>query len=169
MNEAMIFVGALAGAFGVKGEVRLKSFTTNPEAIADYNPLFTKDGIRSFNVRLTGRIKNAYSARLSGIITKEQADALSGMQLFVPRSKLPTLQDDEFYYADLVGLDVFNAGGKFLGQIKSVQNYGATDLLEIKKVCSSEKVLLSFTSVNVPNVDISSGKIVVDPPDALFE
>jgi len=112
MSEAMIIVGALAGAFGVKGEVRLKSFTSDPEDIALYGPLFTEDGSRSFDVRLTGHLKNAFSARLSGVQTKEQADALRGLQLFVPRKKFPKLPDDEFYYADLVGLSVFDAGGR---------------------------------------------------------
>ncbi len=169
MSEAMIIVGALAGAFGVKGEVRLKSFTSDPEDIALYGPLFTEDGSRSFEVRLTGHLKNAFSARLSGVKTKEQADALRGLQLFVPRKKFPKLPDDEFYYADLVGLSVFDAGGRQVGQIKAVQNHGASDLLEILTDGGSQSVLLPFTRLNVPTVDIASGKIIIDPPEGLFE
>ena len=168
MSEAMIIIGVLVGAFGVKGEVRLKSFTSDPEAIADYSPLFTEDGSRSFEVRLTGQLKNAFSAKLSGVHTKEQADGLRGLQLFVPRGKFPKLPDDEFYYADLVGLSVFNAGGAELGQIKAVQNHGATDLLEIFTRETDQSVLLPFTQINVPTVDISSGKIIIDPPEGLF-
>ena len=169
MSDAMIIMGALAGAFGIKGEVRLKSFTSDPKAIADYGPLFTKDGSRSYQVLLTGQLKNAFSARLSGVHTKEQADGLRGLQLFVPRSKFPKLPDDEFYYADLVGLCVFSAGGAELGQIKAVQNHGATDLLEIFTGETNQSVLLPFTQINVPTVDISSGKIIIDPPEGLFE
>ena len=169
MYDAMIIMGALAGAFGIKGEVRLKSFTSDPKAIANYGPLFTEDGSRSYQVRLTGQLKNAFSARLSGVHTKEQADGLRGLQLFVPRSKFPKLPDDEFYYADLLGLSVFSAGGAELGQIKAVQNHGATDLLEIFTAKTNQSVLLPFTQINVPTVDISSGKIIIDPPEGLFE
>ena len=169
MSEAMIIIGAIAGAFGVKGEVRLKSFTSDPEAIADYSPVFTEDGSRIFEVRLTGQLKNAFSAKLSGVHTKEQADGLRGLQLFVPRSKFPKLPDDEFYYADLVGISVFNSDGTELGQIKAVQNHGATDLLEISTWETNQSVLLPFTQINVPTVDISSGKIIIDPPEGLFE
>ncbi len=169
MPEAMIIIGAIAGAFGVKGEVRLKSFTTDPETITDYSPLFTEDCSRSFEVLLTGQLKNAFSAKLSGVHTKEHADGLRGLQLFVPRSKFPQLPDDEFYYADLVGLRVFNGGGAEMGQIKAVQNHGATDLLEILTEETDQSVLLPFTRVNVPTVDIGSGKIIIDPPKGLFE
>ena len=169
MSEAMIIIGALAGAFGVKGEVRLKSFTSDPEAIEEYSPLFIEDGSHSFEVQLTGQLKNAFSAKLSGVHTKEQADSLRGFQLFVPRSKFPQLPDDEFYYADLVGLHVFNAGGAELGQIKAIQNHGATDLLEILTEGAGQCVLLSFTQINVPTVDIGAGKIIIDPPEGLFE
>ncbi len=169
MSEAMIIIGALAGAFGVKGEVRLKSFTSDPEAIEKYSPLFTEDGSRVFEVRLTGQLKNMLSAKLSGVHTKEQADSLRGLQLFVPRSKFPQLTDDEFYYADLVGLHVVNAAGAELGQIKAVQNHGATDLLEILTEGEDQSVLLPFTRINVPTVDIGAGKIIIDPPDGLFD
>ncbi|MAI59115.1 MAG: 16S rRNA processing protein RimM [Rhodobacteraceae bacterium] len=168
MPDAMIFVGALTGAFGVKGEVRLKSFTSSPEAIADYSPLFNEDGTKSFNVILTGQIKNAFSARLSGVKSKEQAASMRGLRLFVPRNRLPQLPNDEFYYADLFGLAVFDCGGQSLGHIEGVQNHGATDLLEIKRVDFSQTVLIPFTRLNVPTVDLKSGKVIIDPPDGLF-
>src|SRR5690606_27100262 len=125
-----ICVGTLGGAFGVQGEVRLKSFTADPAAIADYAPLTNEDGSRSFDVVLTRSIPNGFSARLSGVVTKEGADALKGLRLFVPRDRLPSLPDDEVYHADLVNLAVFDTGGQPLGRVKSVQNHGAGDLLE---------------------------------------
>jgi 16S rRNA processing protein RimM len=169
MNDEMIFVGAIAGAFGVKGEVRLKSFTAEPEAIAEYGPVFIEDGTKSFNVSLTGQLKNALSAKLSGVHTKEDADALRGLQLFVPRSKFPQLPNDEYYYADLIGIGVFDAGGTQMGNVYSVQNHGASDILEISQPGTSATVLLPFTRKNVPTVDTKASRIIIDPPDRLFE
>lgn len=164
----MICVGAVAGAFGVHGELRLKSFTANPEDIATYGPLSTEDGSRRFDVTLTRQIKNGFAARLSGVTTKEQADALRGTQLYAPRAALPALPDDEFYHADLIGLSVHDTGGTFLGTVRAVQNHGATDLLEIHGPGLKATVLLPFTRAAVPTVDLASGRIVADPPDGLF-
>ncbi len=164
----LICIAAIAGAFGVQGEVRLKSFTARPEDVATYGPLSVEDGSRSFEVTLDRQIKNGFAARLSGVVTKEQADALRGTQLFAPRSALPGLSDDEYYHADLIGLSVYDTGGTLLGTVKSVQNHGATDLLELQGVALSATVLLPFTMASVPTVDLASGRIVADPPDGLF-
>lgn len=164
----MVCVGAIAGAFGVRGEVRLKSFTTDPTAIADYAPLSTGDGSRRFDVTLGRPVKGGYAARLSGIATKEEADALRGVQLFAPRDRLPDLPDDEFYHADLIGLEVFDTGGESLGRVKAVLNNGADDLLEIHGPGLTNTVLLPFTRAAVPTVDLRAGRIVADPPDGLF-
>lgn len=161
-------VGAIAGAFGVRGEVRLKSFTATPEDIATYAPLSTKTG-ESFTVTITQTINNGFAARLSGVATKEQADALRGTELFARRDQLPNLPDDEFYYADLTGLIVLNTGGTVLGTVKSVQNHGAGDLLEVQGPGLKSSVLVPFTKAAVPTVDLASGRIIVDPPEGLFE
>ena len=163
-----ICIGAFAGAYGVHGEVRLKSFTAEAEAIADYAPLMTEDGTRQFDVRVTRPIKNGLVARLSGVTTKEQADALKGLRLFVPRDRLPDLPEDEFYYADLIGLEVRDTGGTVLGRVKSVQNHGATDLLEIHGPGLKSTILLPFTHEVVPTVDIEAGRVIVDPPEGIF-
>jgi 16S rRNA processing protein RimM len=164
----LVCVGAIAGAYGVRGEVRLKSFTAEAEAIADYAPLLTEDGGTSYSVTLTRPIKNGLAARLSGVTTKEEADALRGTQLYVPRDRFPEPEDDEFYHADLVGLEVRDTGGTLLGRIKSVQNHGATDLLEIYGPGLKATVLLPFTHEAVPTVDIAGGRVVADPPEGLF-
>ncbi len=164
----MICIGAIAGSFGVRGEVRLKSFAAQPEDIAAYGPLATEDGTQSHTVTLAGQAKNGFIARLSGIHTKEEADALRGTRLFVARAKLPGLPDDEYYHADLVGLDVFDTGGALLGQVKTVLNHGASDLLEIALPGTPETVLLPFTQASVPTVDLAGGRIVADPPDGLM-
>jgi 16S rRNA processing protein RimM len=169
MSKDRVCVGAIAGAFGVRGDVRLKSFCADAAAIADYAPLWLEDGSRSFAVTLGHAVPNGLSARLGGIITKEQADAMRGVQLFADRSKLPNLPDDEFYHADLIGLEVLDTGGTSLGNVRSVQNHGAGDLLEVFGPGLKATALLPFTRANVPTVDLAAGRIIADPPDGVFE
>ncbi|TCP40430.1 ribosome maturation factor RimM [Rhodovulum marinum] len=168
MSETRVCVGAIAGAFGVRGEVRLKSFCADPTAIADYAPLFTEDGARSFDVTLTRPVKGGFAARLSGVATKEQADALRGTQLYADRAVLPSLPEDEYYHADLIGLEVLDTGGTVLGRVRSVQDHGAGALLEIHGPGLSSTVLLPFTNACVPTVDLAAGRLIADPPEGLF-
>lgn len=164
--ENRLCVGAISGSYGVKGEVRLKSFCAEPTAIADYGPLYTEDGSRSFTVTLTRPVAGGLGARLSGVATKEEADALRGTSLYVTRDKLPSLPDDEFYHADLIGLEARDTGGVLLGKVIAVHNHGAGDLLEIGGG-GVASMLLAFTLATVPTVDLQSGRIVVDPPEGL--
>ena len=164
-----ICVGVIGGAFGVNGEARIKSFTADPEAIADYGPFETEDGSRTFDMQLSRPIKQGFAVRLSGVRSKEDADALKGVQLFVPRDRLPQLPDDEFYHADLIGLSVHDTGGALLGTVRAVLNHGATDLLEIARPGSSQTALLPFTQAAVPTVDLTAGRIVADPPEGIFD
>ncbi|KII12333.1 ribosome maturation factor RimM [Phaeobacter sp. S60] len=163
-----ICVGAISGSYGVRGEVRLKSFCAMPEDIEDYSPLSTEDGSQTYTITLVRAIKNGFTARIGGIETKEQADALKGVRLFAPRERLPNLPDDEYYHTDLMGLEVYDTGGTLLGTVKSVQNHGASDLLEIAIPAESKTVLLPFTLAAVPTVDLASGRIIADPPDGVF-
>ncbi|EAQ03100.1 16S rRNA processing protein RimM [Pseudooceanicola batsensis HTCC2597] len=162
-----VCVGAIAGSYGVRGEVRLKSFCADPEAIAEYGPL-TGDNGASYSVTLTRPIKNGFAARLGGVATKEEADALKGVQLFAPRDRLPATEEDEFYHADLIGLRVVDTGGTEIGTIRAVMDHGAGDLLEIKGPGLKNTVLLPFTRACVPTVDLAGGKVVADPPEGLF-
>lgn len=164
-----ICVGAIAGSFGVRGEVRLKSFCADPEAIAGYGPLFSEDGARCFDVSLLRAVKGGFAARLSGVSDKEAADALRGVRLHVDRDRLPSLPDDEFYHADLIGLAVHDAGGARLGQVRAVLNHGAGDLLEVHGPGLKGPVLVPFTREIVPTVDLQAGRVVADPPEGLFE
>mgnify|MGYP001821245327 CR=1 FL=1 len=164
-----VCVGAVAGSFGVKGEVRLKSFCADPEAIASYGALSSEDGAQTWDVRLTRPVKAGFAARLSGVTSKEAADALRGTRLYVDREKLPHLPDDEFYHTDLIGLVVIDTGGEELGRVKAVLNHGAGDLLEIAGKAIKQRVLLPFTQVAVPTVDLNANRLVVDPPEGLFE
>lgn len=160
-----ICVGVISGAFGVKGEVRLRSFCAEATAIADYAPLYSEDGSRRYDVTLTGVLNNALSARLTGIKTRDEADAAKGVQLYADRSKLPDLDDDEFYYSDLIGLKALDAGGTELGIVKAVLNHGASDLIEIMGPGMKAPLLLPFTKAVVPTVDLAGRRIIVDLPE----
>ena len=168
MPDDLICVGAIGGAYGVRGEVRVKSFCAEPEDIETYSPLTSEDGMRSFTLALIRPMKNGFVARIAEVASKEQADALKGTQLFARRDQLPSLPDDEYYYTDLVGLEVFDTGGTSLGHVKSVQNHGASDLLEVHSPGATATVLLPFTRAAVPTVDLTAGRIVADPPEGLF-
>ncbi|MFN3643999.1 MAG: ribosome maturation factor RimM [Gemmobacter sp.] len=160
-----ICVGALAGAFGVRGDVRIKSFCTVPEAIADYGPLWSEDGARSFTLRLTGQAPGALVGRIAGVTTKEAADALRGLRLYADRDRLPPVDEDEYYHADLIGLPVFDTGGAPLGSVQAVHNHGASDILEVAGPAAT--ILLPFTRAAVPTVDLAARRIVADPPEAV--
>lgn len=166
-NPDRICVGALAGSFGVAGEVRVKSFCADPTAIASYGPLYSEDGSRSFTLRLTRPVAGGYGARLSGVTTKEQADALKGVSLFADRGNLPSLPDDEFYHADLIGLAVLDTGGVALGHVSAVHNHGAGDLLEVSGPGRKSALLVPFTRAMVPTVDLAAKTIIVDLPEGL--
>lgn len=164
MTTDLICIGAIAGSFGVSGEVRLKSFCSEPTDIAAYGPLRTEDG-REFAVTLTRPVSGGLGARINGITTKEQADALRGTSLFVPRDRLPSLPDDEYYHADLIGLAAHDTGGALIGKVTAVYNHGAGDILEISPTGHKSALLLPFTMAIVPNVDLAAGRIVVDLPE----
>jgi 16S rRNA processing protein RimM len=167
MGDERVCVGAIAGAFGVRGEVRLKSFCAEPEAIAGYGPLVTEDG-RVFTVTLGRPVTNGIAARLSGIESREAAEALRGQRLYADRARLPALPEDEFYHADLIGLEVRDTGGAVLGHVAAVLDHGAGDLLEVRRP-GGASILLPFTRDIVPTVDLAGGRLVADPPEGLIE
>lgn len=167
-EDDRVCVGAIAGAFGVRGDVRLKSFTGDPEAVASYGPVETEDRSRSFGIRIIGPIKAGFSARLDGVTSKEAADALKGVRLYVARDRLPDLEDDEFYHSDLIGLAVYDTGGGLIGRVKAVHDHGAGDLLDVHGPRLGNGVLLPFTREVVPTIDIGAGRIVADPPEGLL-
>lgn len=162
-----VCVGAIAGAFGVRGDVRLKSFCAEPEAIGDYAPLTDEAG-REYAVTIERPIKGGFSARLGGVRTREEAEALKGVRLYAPRWKLPSLPSDEFYHADLIGLPVFDGGGVRLGKVRAVHDFGAGDILEIVSPDIRQPVMLPFTRAAVPIVDLAAHRIVADPPPGVF-
>jgi 16S rRNA processing protein RimM len=165
MSDALILVGRVAGAFGIKGEVRITSFTADPMALVDYKTLLREDGSTALTL-LAGRVaKGGVVVRTKEIETREQAEAARGLRLYIPRDLLPETEDeDEFYVADLVGLDVVSAEGEALGRVKSVHDFGAGDLLEIEPP-QGPSWWLPFTREAVPEVSISERRIVAVKPE----
>jgi 16S rRNA processing protein RimM len=162
-SSRLILVGRVAGAFGVKGEVRITAYTEDPVALARYRDLRREDGSPGLTLT-TGRAhKGALVGRAKEIATREEAEALRGLQLYVPREALPAPDEDEFYLADLIGLGVVDAEGAELGRIKSVQNFGAGDLLEIAPL-AGPTWWLPFTKEAVPEVRIADGLVVAVRP-----
>ncbi|NOX74227.1 MAG: 16S rRNA processing protein RimM [Alphaproteobacteria bacterium] len=159
-----ICVGVVTGSYGVRGEARLKSFCAEPSAIADYSPLWDEDG-NSYTISLSRPLKGGFGARLGGVTSKEQADGLKGLKLFANRGDLPSLPEDEFYHTDLIGLDVLDTGGEKLGRVTDVHDHGGGTMLEITGPAIKGSSLLLFTLENVPTVDLSGKRIVIDPPD----
>jgi 16S rRNA processing protein RimM len=165
MDQDHICIGAIAGAFGVTGEVRLKSFCSQPSDIASYGALMSEDGTRVFHITLTKPVSGGFGARIAGITSREAAEALRGTSLFVDRGRLPSLPDDEFYHADLIGLEAVDTGGETLGKVTAIHNHGAGDIIEISSSRHKSALLLPFTKAIVPNVDLAAGRLVVDLPE----
>ena len=160
-----VCVGQILGAHGVRGLVKLASFTVEPRDLTAYGPLTDADGAGRFDVELLSAQKSHWLARLKGIEDRDAAEALAGLRLYVDRKLLPAAEEDEFYHADLIGLTVEEPGGKVLGKVAAVHNFGAGDVLEVEAE-SGERPLLPFTKAVVPVVDLPGRRIVVDvPPD----
>jgi 16S rRNA processing protein RimM len=166
---ARVCVGQIGAPHGVRGEVRLRSFTAEPEAIAGYGPLETEDG-RILEIEALRPAKNHFVATLSGIGDRDAAERLTNLKLFVPRERLPQIHEaDEFYHADLVGLAVVDRAGEKLGTVVAIHNFGAGDLIEVRADGGDDTELVPFDETNVPSIDIAAGKIVVNAPQPLFK
>ena len=159
----LILVGRVAGAFGVKGEVRLTAYTADPMGLVDYRDLKREDGSPALTLTGGRPAKGAVIVRAKEVETREQAEALRGLRLYIPRERLPEPQEDEFYVTDLIGLAVETAQGEPLGRVKNVQDFGAGDLLEIQPETGASW-WLPFTREAVPEVRIGERRIVVVRP-----
>ena len=158
MTEAkLVLVGHVSGGFGVKGEVRIHTYTADPMALTAYGPLLRADGTLALTVTSARPTKDGVVARVKEIATKEEADALRGLKLYIPRDQLPEPEEDEFYLTDLVGLEARDPEGLVLGTVKSVQNFGADDMLEIAPATGGPTWYLPFTKDAVPDLHIADG------------
>jgi 16S rRNA processing protein RimM len=166
VGGARVCLGQIGAAHGVRGEVRLRSFTADPAAIASYGPLETESG-RVVEIEALRPAKNHFVARLAGVDDRNTAERLTNAKLYVPRERLPELPNcDEFYHADLVGLAVVDRAGTRLGTVVAVHNFGAGDLIEIQNM-AGETTMLPFDDATVPEVNLAAGCIVVEQPPIL--
>ena len=158
-------MGVFGAPQGVRGEVRVKSLTGEPSAIGVYGPLTDKGRTRSFVFESLRPLKDdMLVARITGVSTREAAEALKGVEIFARRDQLPPPNEDEFYYDDLVGLEAVDAAGGRIGRVVSLINHGAGDVLEIAPVGGGETLLLPFTKGVAPRIDFDDGRIVIEPP-----
>jgi len=148
--------------------VRIKSFTEEPEDVARYGPLTDETGVRRFELRLIGAAKGVVVARLSGIVDRNQAEALRGLRLYLPRSALPQTEDEEYYHADLIGLEAVLGDGTPVGQVRAIHDFGAGDTLELARP-GAPPVMVPFTRAVVPSVELAAGRLVLDPPPGLLD
>ena len=163
MAGARICLGQIGAPHGVRGEVRLHSFTAEPKAIATYGPLETEDG-RVFKIESLRPAKHAFVAKLLGIDDRNAAERLANTKLYVSRERLPELAEaDEFYHADLIGLRAVDYTGRECGTVVAVHNFGAGDLIELRPADGAQTELLPFDAVTVPEVNLRTGTIVVNP------
>ena len=159
----LIFVAQVGAAHGVRGEVKVTTFTADPMALANYKTLMRQDGSPALTIASARPTKGGIVARLKGVDDRNAAEALRGLKLYISRDSLPPPEEDEFYLADLIGLAVESAAGELLGKVKTVQDFGAGDLLEIQPKAGASW-WLPFTREAVPEVRIAEGKLIAEPP-----
>jgi 16S rRNA processing protein RimM len=163
--QRLVLLGVFGAAQGVRGEVRVKSFTADPRAIAGYGALTDRAGARAFRIeRLRPLRDDMLVVRLAGVTTRDAAEALTGVEIYARRDQLPPPAADEFYYDDLVGLAVVTSEGAPLGRVVALCNHGAGDILEIAPAAGGETLLLPFTKAVALEIDFDGGRIVVAPP-----
>jgi 16S rRNA processing protein RimM len=160
---APVCVARIGAAHGVRGAVKLWTFTEDPLAVQSYGLLMTKDGARQFEIANVREAKDHLVATFKGIATRNDAEKLNGIELYVPREKLPATDDGEYYHADLIGLAAVNAADEPLGRIIAIHNFGAGDIIEIAPP-KGATMLLPFTNAVVPTVDIAGGRVVIELP-----
>jgi 16S rRNA processing protein RimM len=163
--DRLILMGVFGAPQGVRGEIRVKSLTGEASAIGAYGPLTNKGRTRSFAFESLRPLKDdMLVARVTGVSTREAAEALRNVEIFARRDQLPPPDEDEFYYDDLVGLEAVDVEGARLGRVISLMNHGAGDVLEIAPADGGETLLLPFTKSVAPRIDFAAGRVVIEPP-----
>lgn len=160
-----LLMGRIGAAHGIKGEVRIQSFTADPLALLGYGPLATSRAGLVIEIEAARLADTVLVARLKGVPDRTAAERLNGVELFVERGKLPAAEDeDDFYHADLIGLEARLTDGTVLGTVSAVPNFGAGDLLEVRDPRSGDTFLYPFTKASVPEVKVADGYLVIEPP-----
>jgi len=162
----LICVAKIGAAHGVRGEVKLWPFTEDPLAVLDYGPLTTKDGARQFEVLRARVAKDHLVATLKNVATRNDAEGINGIELYIARDQLPDTNDGEYYHADLIGLRAIDNAGQSIGTVTAIHNFGAGDIIEIAPA-NGPSLLLPFTNAVVPTVDIAAGHVVIELPNEI--
>lgn len=161
-------VASFSSAHGISGAVRLKSFTENPDDIAEFRILYSEDASKIYEIDVVGHTgKGELIVKVAGVEGRDDAELLKGERLYVDRIELPEAGDEEFYHADLIGLTVKTTSGKTIGEVRAVYDFGAGDMLEILPK-EGALIMVPFTKAIVPIVDIEKGRVVIDPPEGLL-
>lgn len=163
-TERRILLGRIAAAHGIRGDLLIETYTSEPGGIAAYGALQTEDGARELTLRIVRITPKGVIAHAKGVDDRNAAEALRGTTLYVERDRLPPPEEDEYYFADLVGLRAEDENGNKIGKVIAVQNYGAGDLLELRKSGQRATELIPFTQASVPTVDVAGGRVVIVPP-----
>ena len=163
---APVCVARIGAAHGVRGAVRLWTFTEDPLAVKDYGPLMTKDGTRQFEVTHAREAKDHLVVTLKGVASRDDAERLNGLELYVPRDRLPETDDGEYYHTDLIGLAAVTTTEQPLGKVIAIHNFGAGDIIEIAPP-QGATMLLPFTNAVVPTVDLDAGRVVIELPQEI--
>ncbi|MDF0517491.1 ribosome maturation factor RimM [Bradyrhizobium yuanmingense] len=166
MMSALVCVARIGAAHGVRGAVKLWTFTEDPFAISRYGPLSTKDGRRQFEIAAVREAKDHLVATFKGVATRDEAERLNGIELYVAREKLPATDEDEYYHTDLIGLACVTTDGDALGRVVAIHNFGAGDIIEIAPL-KGPTMLLPFSNAVVPEVDIKGGRVVIALPQEI--
>ena len=163
---SQICVARIGAAHGVRGAVKLWTFTEDPLAVKHYGPLSTKDGARQFEVAHVREARDHLVATFKGVASREDAERLNGIELYIARDKLPETDEDEYYHADLIGLAAVNAANEAIGRVIAIHNFGAGDIIEIAPA-SGPTLLLPFTNAVVPTVDLANRRVVIELPQVI--
>jgi 16S rRNA processing protein RimM len=164
MMSPQVCIARIGAAHGVRGAVKLWTFTEDPFAVTRYGPLLTKDGARQFEVAQARVAKDHLVATLKGVTTRDEAERLNGLELYVAREKLPATENDEFYHADLIGLAAVTSTNEPLGEVIAIHNFGAGDIIEIAPPAGTS-IMLPFSNAVVPTVDLARRRVVIELPE----
>lgn len=168
MSSDRVLLGVVAAPHGVRGLVRIKSFTEDPMAVAAYGPLSDETGKKTYRVEALSASRDAVLARIEGVADRTAAEALRGLRLYVARERLPQAGEQEWYEADLIGLGVVGKDGRDWGKVVAFHDFGAGPVMEVSGSSSATALMLPFTDEVVPEIDVEGGKVTVDPPAGLL-
>lgn len=168
MEKKLICVGKFASPHGVRGSIKIKSFTGDPTRIGEYSPLYNKSGEREFVIKILSSNQDMLIVKVDGVSSREEADKLKNMEIYADKAKFDELEEDEFYYDDLIGMNVLLDDGEKFGVVLAVQNFGGCDLIEISVDNSSKSEFFAFTKEIFPEINLKEGYVTICPPEVEF-